>query len=299
MSMITEAETNDRVEIACSHSNVPKASETDGPWLLDGRAWDDICYEQLLALEDVTLEPSEFGFKLRHYWLPATSLLYETCSFTYFEGRLTRLANCLHRRMVRRRSYECVWREALLDPIVCRENLQQVIEGKFAVSEVLCIYNCFEQTYRVRQPLSHQPPAPEDVVAARQKAIRQLPLLVPPGPIGIGYQWHVAAGDDVMEWTVSAEDYVRGTHILIVNRKGTTSVEPSNHAVSGINSCKPRQVIRRGVTIIAWKRGVVLEDRFCDTIATPEEKQSSIACTSYHVQRLVRSTPFHLNHIGE
>ena len=82
--------------------------------LITDEPWDGYHLESLLALKETYRENAEFGFLLRHYWIPATLLTFRQSSRTTRpDGRTDRQEVQIEREMARCRSNECLWREKI------------------------------------------------------------------------------------------------------------------------------------------------------------------------------------------
>jgi hypothetical protein len=98
-------------------------------------------------------------------------------------------------------------------------------------------------------------------------------------------------GDDYMNYRLAAAEYVGETSVLIIRREGRYtawfSEEPTVEA-----KVVPVVMERRGITLFAWNRGMVLEDRFLDRVIEANDCLASDSCTtSQVVTRLIRSCP--------
>ncbi|NQT11641.1 MAG: hypothetical protein HQ582_02760 [Planctomycetes bacterium] len=271
------------------HSPAPRDScrtlIADGPW-------DSYDLASLLPLKEVVRENTEFGFLLRHYWIPATVLTFRQSSRTPLsDGTVQQCELEIERRMARCRSNECLW----------REKIRQVGPGKDSgersdvlISEMLCSYDCYEQTYASAEPVLFAPPTADQKEEARRQALCRLPMLVPPGPVPIGFSWYGKVGDDYMNYRLEAEEQVGETSVLVIRREGRyTRWLPEEAMNSGIaQQTTPVVAERQGVTLFAWDRGTVLEDRFMEYIVDGGERSASrVGMANQVVTRLVRSCP--------
>ncbi len=95
--------------------------------------WDCYHLESLLPLKETYRENTEFGFLLRHYWIPATILQFRQSSqTTYADGKVDWLELEIERKMARCRSNEWVYNEApsidaLLQRVLAAPYSKQVI----------------------------------------------------------------------------------------------------------------------------------------------------------------------------
>ena len=100
---------------SASRGSVRKPLITDEPW-------DRYHLESLLPLKETYREDSEFGFLLRHYWIPATILTFRQAVRTTFpDGRVDQHEYEIERKMARCRSNECLWREKVFPVAVERK----------------------------------------------------------------------------------------------------------------------------------------------------------------------------------
>jgi hypothetical protein len=175
---------------------------------------------------------------------------------------------------------------------------------------MLCSYDCYEQTYASAKPILFAPPTADQKTEARRQALYRLPMLCPPGPVPIGFSWYGKVGDDYMNYRLEAEERLGETSVLVVRREGryTTwvslesarpagggSAETSIEARGGGAIAIPVVTERKGITLFAWNRGAVLEDRFEDHVVEADECLASTRGAMNHVvTRLIRSCPENL-----
>jgi hypothetical protein len=268
--------------------------------LITGESWGGFHLESLLPLKEIFRETTEFGFLLRHYWIPATILTFRQSSqSTLPDGRVERCELEIERKMARCRSNECLWRETIR-PVAGANGDRPIL------SEMLCSYDCYEQTYASDKPILFKPPGPDQKTEARQQALYRLPMLCPPGPVPIGFSWYAKVGDDYMNYRLDAEDRVGDTSVLIIRREGRFTLMQSDESTTDKNrKTVPVVIERKGVSVFALNRCVVLEDRFLDRVVevgdgmTSESKTTlKVVLQTYHVgatnqvvTRLIRSTP--------
>ncbi len=262
--------------------------------LISDEAWDRYDVASLLPLKEVVQENGEFGFLLRHYWIPATELRFRQSSRTTAPGgNVAGEELWIDRRMVRCYSNECTWRETVRPAFMTDEN-GSVLEAAATIIEMLCSYDCYEQTYVSAMPVLFERPVGGQKAEARHRALHRLPILVPPGPVPIGYCWYAKVGDDYMNFCLEAEERVGETSTLVVRREGryTSWLSKGATNASGRKETSPVVTERKGVTLFAWNRGAVLEDRFWDQVVEAERPLASRVGTICHVvTRLVRSCP--------
>ncbi len=271
--------------------------------LITDEPWDCYHLESVLPLKETYRENTEFGFLLRHYWIPATILTFRQSSRTTFaDGRVEQCELEIERKMARCRSNECLWREKIR-PVVGANGDRPIL------SEMLCSYDCYGQTYVSAKPILFAPPTSDRKTEARRQALYRLPILCPPGPVPVGFSWYGKVGDDYMNFHLDTEEHLGETSVLVIRREGRYTVwipeervECSPHtpcADSGVQSgpehkakTNPVLMQRQGVTLFAWNRGAVLEDRFLDQVVeVADHLASTVGAMTQVVTRLVRSCP--------
>ena len=259
--------------------------------LITKRPWDDYDLESLLSLKEVDRERTDFGFLMRHYWMPATDLQFRhSFRMVLPDGAVKRVELQIDRRMARCRANECTWRETVT-PL-----LSKGITGQedAAVCETLCSYDCYDQTYVSAKPVLFALPGEEQKNDARRKALYCLPFLHPPGPVPVGSSWHGKVDADYMNFHLEAEEQIGGTSVLIIRREGRFT---TSHPVGATGTPEGQEVARlvrkrMGVTVFAWARAVVLEDRYFDQVVEAEDVlESQVGTTSQVICRLIRSCP--------
>jgi hypothetical protein len=260
---------------------------SDGPW-------DEYRPQSLLPLRDTYRENVDLGFVLRHYWVPATVLAFrQSCRVRLPDGREGWAELEIERTIARCRANECLWRERVRPAGGVNG---RAVEGKPAplLSEALCSYDCCEHTYASGAPILFKPPGPEDRLAARRAALYRLPILVPPWPVTIGLAWYAKVEQDYMNYRLAGEDHVGETSVLVIRREGRYSVRYRERPAPGADGAGPvaLAVRRSGVTVFAWNRGTVLEDRVVDCVAAAEGALAPyVGTTGRVVTRLMRSSP--------
>lgn len=258
--------------------------------LITDEPWDQYHLESLLPLKETYRESTEFGFLLRHYWIPATQLTFRQSSrMTLPDGRTDWVELEIERKMARCRSSECLWREKIR-PVVGANG-----KGEHsATSEMLCSYDCYEHAFHTAKPILFAPPTPDQKTEARRQALYRLPMLSPPGPVPIGFSWYGKVGDDYMNYRLDTEEQVGETSVLVIRREGryATRLQIPQEPADGETKRIPVVIERKGVTLFAWNRAVVLEDRFTDHLVQGHNDLASIlGMTKQVVTRLIRSCP--------
>lgn len=262
--------------------------------LITDEPWDCYHLQSLLALKETYRENASFGFLLRHYWIPATVLRFRQSSrVTGPNGNVKRQELQIDRRMARCRSNECTWRESTT-PLPTAKRNRAFSAGRVTITDTLCSYDCYDQTYVSAKPVLFELPTEEQKEEARRQALYSLPLLVPPGPVPIGYAWHGKVGDDYMNYRLETEQRVGETSVLIIRREGRFTRWLSKEARHPSNGRVTTPIVteRQGVTVFAQHRGVVLEDRYLDQIVDADGNLDfSKGMTKQVVIRLTRSSP--------
>ena len=173
---------------------------------------------------------------------------------------------------------------------------------------MLCSYDCYEQTYASAEPILFAPPAADQRLEARRQALYRLPMLCPPGPVPLGFPWYSKVGDDYMNFRLEAEEPLGETSVLVIRREGRYTTRAGDCAdfratkmglsplpTEGEPKTIPVVTQRQGVTLFAWNRGAVLEDRFFDRVIEAEgHLASTVGTTNQVVARLIRSCPENL-----
>ena len=278
-------------ELLATKSTILKSLRT-------GESWDAYDLESLLPLKEVFEENTEFGFLLRHYWIPATNLTFRQSMVRITSAaESTRSELLIERQMARCRSNECTWREKVFAPLSPRTGAS--IWESTPFRETFCSYDCYDQTYVEDEPIRFALPSNEkEKLMARQEAIARLPFLSPPGPVPVGFGWYSKAGTSHMNFCLESKEVVGETSVLAIKREGRVVVQLSLDGQIDYSTKSTQEefstaiVERKGITLFAWSRGVVLEDRFEDrVIETCDPSASLQEARTRAVLRLVRSTP--------
>lgn len=267
------------VHASCSHGSLS---------LISNLPWDAIRLEQLLPLKDAYPGEVSGDFLLRHYWIPATSLTFrQSCQLRFPDGRSDRSECVIEREMVRCRSNECLWRERVF---ANRSHTATNHNAAMTASDLLCLYDRCQQTFRSGKAISPAPLAPTDNTEAGRFALSRLPILLPPGPMPLGSSWENRAGGDYMQYQIDTEGRVGNTSVLLIRRSGVLTIQLAAQGV--LEDSALASVERQGVTVFAWNRGLVLEDRFLDRPAGLSDQLTAGTATERQViTRLVRSSP--------
>ncbi len=299
----------ERVGRALTGSMFPDDSRSEKPFrtLITDEPWDRYHLQSLLPLKETYRETAKFGFLLRHYWIPATVLTFRQSSrMTFPDGRTSWAEQRIERSMARCRSNECLWRERVWW-IPDGDGKVPSYDTLSPHSEMLCSYDCYEQTFHSAKPILFAPPTPDERTEARRQGLYRLPMLCPPGPVPIGFSWYAKVDDDYMNYRLDAEERLGETSVLVVRREGcyTTWVsggslplargsptEPPIEGTGGGANAIRVVTERKGITLFAWNRGTVLEDRFEDRVVGADGYLAATpGAMSQVVTRLIRSCP--------
>lgn len=150
--------------------------------------------------------------------------------------------------------------------------------------DCLIKYNRTEQSLRVRRSLSRDPFLSQDLEAARIGAFLHLPFLHPIGPIPMGAVWQRNVGEEAsMRFQLVEESRVGEARVVLIKKDG----EFSGRAMAQSAVHAAARIKRRGLTVFAIDRSVVLEDRVSDCYEFQDPSCPSITVTN--VCRLIRS----------
>ena len=240
--------------------------------------WDAIDVAALLPLVGIRHTTDEFGYLLRHYWLPSTELTYETLTEQKFpEHDVLRASSRIIRIPAK---YDANW---LLFREMTSKSAQNGIV-RFSPdqsSEKLCEYNRFDQTFRTISGKERWPEADAD---ARKQAFLFQPVLTPLLPIPLGFRWHVEGEDgEYMDFVLESKSLANGTPVLFVRRRGRFSLD--TYFKNGTLIRQKFSVDREGLTAISLQRSVILEDRTHDKI----RGISSGDLDTFTTQKLIQS----------
>ncbi len=255
--------------------------------------WDCYHLESLLPLKETYRENTDFGFLLRHYWIPAAILQFRQSSRTTFpDGKVDWLESEIERKMARCRSNECLWREKVRSAAAPHGS----VEVPGLRSEMLCSYDCYEQTFHSAKPILFAPLAPDQKTEARREALYRLPILCPPGPVPSGFAWYGKVDDDYMNFRLDAQERIGETSVLVIRRKGRYTVRLPEEISAGRRR-QDGSVCRAAPTHHAFcvklRRGVGgrLMDRVIDRDCC---LASTVSTMTQMVARLIRSCPQNL-----
>ena len=236
--------------------------ETRGKSDMEQKKWDEIDPTSLLPLIRARSMTEEFGFLLRHYWIPASELVYESTIEQSIHGtKAVFLPQKITRTMLKCDTDVCLWREHVQEPPGQHEGL---IRFSPAMSEeYFCIYNRSRQTFRT-QTVRSLKAYPEDEIEANKQAFLQQPILTPLLPIPLGFRWHTRNNEGYMDFWLESKTVVNDMPVLFVRREGRFSLHEYYH--NGLVCRKTIHLERKGISVFAHERSVLLADRTCDTI---------------------------------
>lgn len=215
----------------------------------------------LLPLVSFRRMSTDYGYLLRHYWMPSGELRYQI------------------RRSERNRTDErhenilCIKKSMKFDAdlFVWREKHIGEFDAKMlryaprTENENLCEYDRSKQYLRIRSPLNHA-----NASENRNEAFCALPLLTPLLPIPLGFRWHVRHGDDTLDFTLESSVFVHDREVLFVRRQGRFTFPGY---FRGNRFIEQNIVVHReGISAYAPDRSVVLEDRTRDRIDSGSER---------------------------
>lgn len=247
--------------------------------------WDHIDPNSLLRLVNYRKMSTEFGYLLRHYWIPASQLTLQTTTCQKIPGKKSLNAvKWTEQRMAKCDADQCVWREKVRR--IDHENQYMVHFSRPRVDEHICTYNRSEQTFRSHH-VKQFTPLPEQEHDARNEAFLQQPLLTPLLPIPLGFTWHVRNEEGYLEWTLESVKNVGGMTVLFIRRHGEIFLDTmylSGHA------CPSRYCIhRQGVTAYALERSMILEDRTYDRLESFDSSCFADGMETWRTTQLILS----------
>lgn len=241
--------------------------------------WDAIDPTMLMPLAGFRRTTDEFGFLLRHYWMPETVLTYE--STTEQQSLLSDLSVHsvrISRRMLKCDADICTWRERK------ETHKRQTNPVRFSpdFENRICTYDRFNQTFTVRTN-SH-----EACLDGRTQAFLNQPVLNLLLPVPLEFCWHVTSkDDDYMEFMLESQTIVGDMPVLFIRRKGRFSLDAYFY---NDDLYEERfEIKREGVTAYAPHRSIVLEDRTRDTIVKTEQNSRLTGLEMKNTLKLVES----------
>jgi len=231
---------------------------TDGCWFPS----DEIGPDPIFRLAKYRRMSTEFGYLLRHYWMPATKLTWSIqIRQTVPDLPVLEVEKWTEHRMVKCDADQCVWREKTLKKGFNSEFLMSFSRPR--TTEYICTYDRSQQTFQC-QNIKRFIPFPEKEYDARNEAFMQQPILTPLMPIPVGFTWHVRNDEGYMEFTLESAKDIDGMTVLFIRRKGKMLFDKLY--TSKMPERFPYHVIREGSTTYALERSLVLEDRTYDCL---------------------------------
>lgn len=224
--------------------------------------WNQIDPDLLIRLSGFRQMSTEFGYLLRHYWIPASQLTMQITTRQKIPGKKTlKTVKWTEQRMVKCDADQCVWREKVRRIDQAHQFMVQFSRPR--VDEHICTYNRSEQTFRSHH-VKRFTPLPKQEYDARNEAFLQQPILTPLLPIPLGLTWHVRNEEGYLEWTLESVENVDGMTVLFIRRHGEILMDTMY--LSGHSTRYRYRIHRQGVTAYALERSMILEDRTYDRL---------------------------------
>lgn len=226
--------------------------------------WDRIDPDSLRPVVGRRTMTMEFGYLLRHYWIPASVLRFQETTLQRKRGSTVHTsAGIVEQEMVRCDADCCIWREKTVTTdgrIDCLFRLAPICTEKR-----VCTYNRSTQSFQVRVPRTPKTEASRSM-DPRVHAMFHQPVLTPLLPVPIGFQWHVERNRDGqtghIDFTLESAVEWNGATILFIRKEGEFELD---HYFHGDRFFDQRfRVRRKGMTAYALDESVVLEDRVLD-----------------------------------
>lgn len=250
--------------------------------------WDEIDSSRLLPLVGVRETTNEFGFLLRHYWMPSTELLFQVKTEQFLpNGSEYRSEHHIIQKMVHCDADRCVWRERIQE---MNDPDEETFRFFPAVSgEHLCEYNRSKQAFSVRYPKKLKCKFHVRVPSRRYAMLRQ-PILTPLLPIPVGFQWHVKSDDECggfMDFCLESAERIGDMTVLFIRRKGSFVL--NDFFRWNVQYAHRYRVLREGITAYVLERSMILEDRTVDRIVSEQHYSPLAEMVTYRTQKLVKS----------
>lgn len=227
--------------------------------------WDWIDTGRLPSIGGRRSTTSEFGFLLRHYWIPQSILFYEIGTVQrHPNGLPVETSQTIELEMTCCNADSCTWRQKTMTTNDWMNDTIRI--SPFFNEPRICTYDRSEQAYRVFLP-TYPNADMATLIEPRFYAMLQLPVLTPLLPIPLGFQWHVRrecddGKNDYVNFKLESVIRDKGATILIIRKESKFTFR--NYFQ--YNSLKKHEfrVHRSGVTAYALERAIVLEDRTLD-----------------------------------
>ncbi len=217
--------------------------------------------ESLLPLVPFRRMSTDYGYLLRHYWMPSGELRY-LLHRSERNGAAERHENGF--RIKRSMKFDAdlfVWREKYVGD----NDVEMIRYAPCTENESLCEYDRSKQHLRMRSPLDHA-----NTTENRNEAYWALPILPPLLPIPLGFRWHVRHGDDTLDFMLESSIFVHDMEVLFIRRHGRFTLP----GYFRDNRFIEQNIVvhREGISAYALDRSVVLEDRIRDRIDSGAER---------------------------
>ena len=223
--------------------------------------WDVIDPSALLELVGFRKTTTEFGYLLRHYWMPDTEIQFRVVTEQHAPNGDMQTAE----QIIRQTPAKCdadrfFWREHVLK----RHGEENLIHcSPFRPDETLCVYDRSAQTFRWGRPLDFERQPVTDVEAMSQAFLSQ-PVLTPLMPILVDFAWHVRHDEGYLDFTLESATWQGEMTVLFIRRKGKFRLNAFYR--DGQRYEQDYLVEREGVTAYALERSMILEDRTRDVL---------------------------------
>ncbi len=223
---------------------------------LASQPWDHVDLDSLLTLKQPFQINRQVGILLRHYWLPATDLVFHRSEVVSVPGiDALEFESIICRSMVKCRADLVMWRDKVTTSLFADECISSLVTPSGNCGDVIYSYNRSLETLSSRKTVSSKPP---DVKHCGFACLDRLPFIHPINPVEVGATWERKVGDSVMQYMLESEAKVGETDVVIIKKTGTMVV-PSDDASDACLSYD-----RKGLVVFAVNRSVVLEDRTHD-----------------------------------
>lgn len=242
---------------------------------------EEIDPDSLIRLRGVRTTSDEFGYLLRHYWIPATRLDYE---YMYRQrdpqGIEYEEFASVRRTPLKIDAEKFIWTES--------SSPDGLLPGMLRFFDVphsrdYCEYDRFRQTFHSRSAGMR-----ETEQESRNQAFLRIPIMPPLLPIPVGFRWHVSNGAASLDFLLEAVKKVDRMTVLFIRRRGIFSL--GHFYRFGKKHEQDVTIIREGVTAYSLERSVVLEDRTKDVCYCEPDPFGISGTTTLTVGQLVAST---------
>jgi len=224
------------------------------------QAWRAPCSRFPLRLANYRRMRTDFGYLLRHYWMPNTTLTFKiTKEQTFPQSPTMKSEAWVERKMLKCDADQCVWHEKILKQ--SPEPTGWFHTCKPQTEESVHTYNRSEQTYR-SYDFEKCRSLPEFDDDAGNEAFLRQPILTPLMPIPVGFEWHVSNKESYLDYKLDSVEQHNGMTLLLVRRKGRINL--FQVYLSGRAFVLPYTIDREGITLYHLERSMILEDRVCD-----------------------------------